>query len=42
MQDQETEGLPPFVSSWRQLYAIIIGVLSLLIVLFYAFMLYFQ
>ncbi|WP_373512593.1 hypothetical protein [Persicitalea sp.] len=36
------EGLPPFVKTWRQMYAIIAGVLLLLIVLFYAFMINFQ
>lgn len=36
------EGLPPFVKTWRQMYAIIVGFLLLLIVLFYAFMINFQ
>lgn len=36
------EGLPPFVKTWRQMYVIIVGVLLLLIVLFYAFMINFQ
>lgn len=36
------EGLPPFVKTWRQMYAIITGVLLLLIVLFYVFMIHFQ
>ncbi len=36
------EGLPPFVKTWRQMYVIIVGVLLLLIVLFYAFMIHFQ
>ena len=40
--DSETEGLPPFVKTWRQMYFIITGVLLLLIVLFYAFMIHFQ
>jgi hypothetical protein len=34
--------LPPFVRSWRQLYAIVIGSLVLEIVLFYGFMRYFS
>ena len=40
--DSETEGLPPCVKTWRQMYLIITGVLLLLIVLFYAFMIHFQ
>ena len=40
--DSETEGLPPFVKTWRQMYLIITGVLLLLIVLFYVFMIHFQ
>jgi hypothetical protein len=42
LNDSETEGLPPFVKTWRQMYIIITGVLVLLIVLFYAFMIHFQ
>ena len=41
-QPNPNEGLPPFVKTWRQMYAIITGVLLLLIVLFYAFMIHFQ
>ncbi len=41
-EPRPNEGLPPFVKTWRQLYAIIVGVLLLLIVLFYAFMINFQ
>jgi hypothetical protein len=39
---QDRDGLPPFVSSWKQLYAVLIGALALQIVLFYLFMTYFQ
>ena len=42
MNHSETEGLPPFVSTWRQMYTIVIGTLILMIVLFYAFMIHFQ
>jgi hypothetical protein len=38
----ETEGLPPFVKTWHQMYTIIIGTLILMIALFYAFMIHFQ
>lgn len=38
----DRDGLPPFVSSWKQLYAVLIGALVLQIVLFYVFMNYFQ
>jgi hypothetical protein len=38
----ETEGLPPFVKTWPQMYTIIIGTLILMIALFYAFMIHFQ
>lgn len=41
-ENSPNEGLPPFVKTWRRMYAIIIGVLLLLIVLFYAFMINFQ
>lgn len=36
------DGLPPFVSSWRQLYALIIAALVVLIVLFYWFTVTFE
>ncbi|WP_171037804.1 hypothetical protein [Dyadobacter luticola] len=39
---QDRDGLPPFVSSWKQLYILMIGTLILLIVLFYLFMTHFQ
>jgi len=39
---QDRDGLPPFVSSWKQLYQLLIGTLILLIVLFYLFMTHFQ
>ena len=38
----DTEGLPPFIKSWRQMYAIVIGTLIVLMVLFYALMHYFE
>lgn len=38
----DRDGLPPFVSSWKQLYAVLIGALALQIVLFYVFMTHFQ
>ncbi len=38
----DRDGLPPFVSSWNQLYAVLIGALLLQIVLFYVFMTHFQ
>ena len=34
----DTDGLPPFVRTWPQLYGLVIGTLVLLIALFYAFM----
>lgn len=34
--------LPPFVSSWKQLYAIVIGALLVEIVLFYYLMISFS
>jgi hypothetical protein len=37
-----TDGLPPFVKTWPQLYALVIGTLLVLIVLFYLFMIHFQ
>lgn len=40
--NQSEDGLPPFVSSWRQLYLIIIVSLVLLIALFYWFTVTFQ
>ena len=39
---QDRDGLPPFVKNWPQLYAMLIGTLVLLIVLFYLFMTHFQ
>jgi len=39
---QDRDGLPPFVKHWPQLYAMLIGTLILLIVLFYLFMTHFQ
>ncbi|MCF0063849.1 hypothetical protein MUK70_00720 [Dyadobacter chenwenxiniae] len=39
---QDRDGLPPFVSSWKRLYQLLIGTLILLIVLFYLFMTHFQ
>jgi len=41
MKERE-DGLPPFVNSWRQLYALIIASLILLIGLFYWFTVTFQ
>ncbi|HEV7349905.1 hypothetical protein [Telluribacter sp.] len=37
-----TDGLPPFVKTWPQLYTIVIATLVLMIVLFYLFMTHFQ
>lgn len=42
MQQTKTDGLPPFVKTWPQLYLIVIGTLLLMIILFYAFMIHFQ
>ncbi|MCF0052532.1 hypothetical protein LXM25_20850 [Dyadobacter sp. LJ53] len=39
---EDRDGLPPFVSSWKRLYQLLIGTLILLIVLFYLFMTHFQ
>ncbi len=36
--DIEDEGKPPFFSSWRQLYLVVLGNLVFLIVIFYLFM----
>ena len=36
--DMDDEGKPPLVSSWRNLYALVLVNLVVLIVLFYAFM----
>jgi hypothetical protein len=38
----ERDGLPPFVSSWSQLYTALIVTLGLLIAFFYLFMIHFQ
>jgi hypothetical protein len=35
------DGLPPFIKSWPQMYAIVIGTLFVLILLFYVMMRYF-
>ena len=39
--ENEQEGLPPFIKSWPQMYAIVIGTLFVLMVMFYAMMRYF-
>lgn len=36
--EREDEGKPPFVSSWRSLYVLVLFNLVMLIALFYAFM----
>jgi hypothetical protein len=41
-ENDPRDGLPPFVSSWKQLYIIMIGTLAALIILFYLFMAHFQ
>jgi hypothetical protein len=38
----EQEPRPPILGSWRNVYALVIGVLALLIVLFYCFTKYFE
>lgn len=40
--ENESEGLPPFVKNWSQMYMIVIGTLFLLMGLFYAMMQYFD
>ncbi len=40
--ENESEGLPPFVKTWPQMYTIVIGTLVLLILFFYAIMQYFD
>ena len=39
--ENEQEGLPPFIKTWPQMYAIVIGTLFVLMLLFYAMMRYF-
>jgi len=39
---EDLDGLPPFVSSWPQLYALLIATLFVLIALFYLFMTHFE
>jgi hypothetical protein len=39
---EDLDGLPPFVSSWPQLYALLIATLVILIALFYLFMTHFE
>ena len=36
------DGLPPFVKTWRQMYAFVIGTLVSVILLLYLFMQYFK
>lgn len=38
----DRDGLPPFVSSWPQLYKLLIATLVVLIALFYLFMTHFE
>ncbi|WP_165500425.1 hypothetical protein [Pedobacter psychroterrae] len=38
----EKQELPPFVKTWKQFYALLIGWLVLLVLLFYAFTKYFE
>jgi hypothetical protein len=38
----DRDGLPPFVNTWSQLYAILIVTLVALISVFYLFMIHFQ
>jgi len=40
--ENEQEGLPPFIKNWPQMYAIVIGTLFVLMLLFYAMMRYFS
>ncbi|MEH0156129.1 hypothetical protein V6R21_18415 [Limibacter armeniacum] len=37
MEEYENESLPKIFKSWKQLYAVVIGELALLILLFYWF-----
>jgi antibiotic biosynthesis monooxygenase (ABM) superfamily enzyme len=39
--ENANEGLPPFIKSWPQMYAIVIGTLFVLMLLFYVMMRYF-
>lgn len=39
--ENPNEGLPPFIKSWPQMYAIVIGTLFVLMFLFYVMMRYF-
>ena len=40
--DSAPDGLPPFVKTWRQMYAFVIGFLVLVMLLLYLFMQYFK
>ena len=40
--DSPRDGLPPFVKTWPQMYAFVVGFLVLVIVLLYLLMRYFQ
>lgn len=42
VKSTEAEGLPGFVSSWNQMYALVLGWLIFLIGFFYAFTQYFS
>ncbi len=40
--DQNTSELPPFLNTWRKMYAVVLINLVVLILLFYGFTLYFE
>jgi len=40
--DQDTHELPPFLNTWRKMYAAVLVNLLVLILLFYAFTKYFE
>jgi len=42
IENGREDGLPPFVSSWPQLYTLLIATLVILIALFYIFMTHFE
>ncbi|WP_177196943.1 hypothetical protein [Dyadobacter koreensis] len=42
LENGREDGLPPFVSSWQQLYTLLIATLVILIALFYLFMTHFE
>ncbi len=40
--EQDTNELPPFLNTWRKMYAVVLINLVVLILLFYGFTLYFE